>query len=69
MIRSELSESSKAKFELNPDTPVAQKVADELFFRRLQGERENTNFRLPSSHSSVGFISRSCFNSDGFIAY
>ena len=67
---------------INPQVPVAQKITDEVVFRRFQGEGvefffnrttltplqifvayllENTNIRF--------FISRSCFESDGFIAY
>ena len=70
--------------------PVAQKVADEVVFRRFQGEGvefflnrtsltppqifdahllENTDLSSSRFHFSVGFISRSCFESDGFIAY
>ena len=74
---------------VNPQAPVAQKIADEVVFRRFQGEGfdffksdltdplqifdahflENTNFSPSRFHFSVGFISRSCFESDGFIAY
>ena len=50
--------------ELNPHTPVAQKVADEVVFRRFQGEGvefllENTILRLSSFHFQWVFISRS----------
>ena len=74
----------------NPHRPVAQKVANEVIFRRFQGEGvefffnrtlltpaqnfdahllENTNLTSTSFHFSVSFISRSFFESDGFIAY
>ena len=75
---------------LNPQAPVAQKVADEVGFRRFQGKEvefflnrtsltppqifdayllENTNLNPSRFHFSEGFISRSCFESDGFKAY
>ena len=64
--------------------PVAHKIADEVVFRRFQGEGveffksdltdppqifdahllENTDLGPFRFHSSVGFISRSCFESD-----
>ena len=74
-------------FPLNPDTPVAQKVADEVVFRRLQSEGveffisdltdppfrfclfKKNNLSPSSFNFSVGFISRSPFEPDGFIAY
>ena len=70
--------------------PVAQKIADEVVFRRFQGEEvefflnrtsltppqifnthllENTDLSPSGFHFSVGFISRSCFESDVLIAY
>ena len=73
---------------INPHTPVAHKVADEVVFRRFQCEEvefffksdltdpcqildshllEDTNLSPSSFHFLVGFISRSCFESDGFI--
>ena len=76
-------------FELNPQAPVAQKIADEVVFRRFEGEGvefffksdltdppqifyahllENTNLSPSRFHFPVGFIARSCFESDGFIA-
>ena len=54
---------------LNPQAPVAQKNADEVVFRRFQGEgAENTDFSPFRFHFSVGFISRSFFESDDLIA-
>ena len=74
----------------NPQAPVAQKIPDEVVFRRFQGEGvefflnrtsltphqifdahllETIDLRPFRFHFSVGFISRSCFESDGFIAY
>ena len=73
----------------NPQAPVTQKTADEVVFRRFQGERveffksdltdpsqvfdahllENTDLSPSRFHFSVSFITRSCFESDGFIAY
>ena len=73
----------------NPQAPVAQKIADEVVFRRFQGEDvefflsdltdppqifdahllDSTNLSPSRFLFSVGFISRSCFESDGFIAY
>ena len=71
----------------NPHTPVAEKIADEVVFRRFQSEGaeffkislppsdfscvllENTDLSLSRFHFSVGFISSSCLESDGFIAY
>ena len=79
-----------SEYLFNPHTPVAQKVAYEVVFRRFQGEGvefflnrtsltppqifdayllENINLSPSRFHFSVGFISRSCFESDGFIAY
>ena len=76
--------------EVNPQAPVAGKIADEVGFRRFQGEvvefffnrasltpirffdahlLENNDLSSSRFHFSVGFISRSCFESDGFIAY
>ena len=76
--------------KFNPQAPVAQKISDELVFRRFQGEGvefffksdltdppqifdahllENTDLSPSQYHFSVGFISRSFFESDGFIAY
>ena len=69
--------------------PVAQKIADEVVFRRFQGERveffksdltdppqifdahllENADLSPSRFNFSVGFISRSCFESYCFIAY
>ena len=66
-----------------------QKIADEMVFRRFQGDGveffksdltdlpsdfdvhllENTDLSPSRFHFSVNFISRSCFESDGFIAY
>ena len=61
-----------------------QKIADEVVLRRFQGEGvdffksaqnfdghlfENTNLIPSRFHFSVGLISRSCFESDGFVAY
>ena len=78
------------KTDVSPHTPVAQKVSDEVVFRRFKGEGvefflkldltdlpqifnahllENTNLSSSSLHFTVGFISRSFFESDGFIAY
>ena len=74
---------------INPLAPVAQKIADEVVFRRFQGEGveffksdltdspqifdarllENIDSSSSRFHSSVDFISRSCFESDGFMAY
>ena len=75
---------------VNPHTPVTQKIADEVVFRRFEGEGvefffksdltdppqifdahllKNTNLSPSSLHFSVDFILRSCFESDGFIAY
>ena len=76
---------------VNPQAPVAQKIADEVIFRPFQGEGvefflnrtsltplsqsfdanllENTDLSSSRFHFSVGFISRSCFESDGFIAF
>ena len=74
----------------NPQAPVAQKIADEVVFRRFQGEGvefffksdltdppqifgehilKNTDLSSSRFHFSVGFISRSSFESHGFIAY
>ena len=75
----------------NPRAPVTQKIADEVVFRRFQGEGvefflnrtsltpppqifdshlfENTDLNPSRFHFSVGFISGSSFESDGFIAY
>ena len=74
----------QVSFFLNTQAPVAQKVADEVVFRRFLGEvvdffsigsaqifdahlLENTDLSPSRFHFSVGFISRSCFESDGFI--
>ena len=74
---------------VNPQAPVAQKVADEVVFRRFQGEKssffksdltdpphifvahllENTKLSPSSFHFSMGFVSRSYFESDGFMDY
>ena len=74
---------------INPQAPVAQKVADAVVFRPFQGEGvdffksdltdlprifdshllENINLGPSSFHFSVGFISRSFFESYGFKAY
>ena len=70
---------------INPQAPIAQKIADEVVFRRFQGEGveffyhppqifdahllKNTDLSPTRFHFSVGFIPRSCFESDGFIAY
>ena len=75
---------------INPQTPVAQKIADEVVFRRSQGEGvefflnrtsltphqifeahllETTDLSPSRFRFSMGFISRSCFESDDFIAY
>ena len=76
-------------FQFNPQALVAQKIADEVIFRRFQGEGvefflsdlidppqifdahllENTDLSPSRFNFSVVFISRSCFESDGFIAY
>ena len=74
---------------LNPQAPVAQKSADEVVFRRFQGEGvefflnrtslnprqifdahllETTDLSPSRFHFSVGFRSRSSFESDGFKA-
>ena len=65
----------------NPQAPIAQKSADEVVFRRFQGEGVEfflnrtslTRFKPDLSpsrfHFSVGFISRSYFESDGFIPF
>ena len=78
------------KTNFNPQAPAAQKVADEVVFRRFQGVRgdfflnrtsltpsqifdahllENTDFGSSRFHFLVGFISKSCFESDGCTAY
>ena len=73
---------------VNPQAPVAQKIADEVVFRDFQGEGVEFKSDLTDPHQifdahllettdlspsrfnfSVGLISRSCFESDGFIAY
>ena len=51
-------------FGLSPHTPVAQKVTDEVVFRRFQDE--GVKFL---NRALLGFISRLYFESDGFIAY
>ena len=76
-------------FKINLQALVAQKIAEEVVFRRFQGEGvqffksdltdppqifdayllENTDLSPSRIHFSVGFISKSCFESDGFIAY
>ena len=74
----------------NPQAPVAKKVADEVVFRRFQGEGVEFFFNQTSlapirflmrifwkipilAHLDFIFqwifISRSCFESDGFTAY
>ena len=73
----------------NSQAPVAQKVADEVVFRRFQGEGVEFFNRtsliplrflmrifwkipilaLPAFIFQWVLISRSCFESDGFIAY
>ena len=78
------------RMPINPQAPVAQKITDEMVFRRFQGEGveffknrtsltplqffdahllENTDLTLSRFHYSVGFITRSCFESNGYIAY
>ena len=78
------------KISVNPQAPVAQKIADQVVFRRFQGEGagfffnrrsltphqifdahllETTDLSRSRFHFSVSFISRSCFEPDGFIAY
>ena len=68
---------------INPQAPLAQKNADEVVFRHFQGEGVefflnrtsltptiiNTDLSPSRFHFSVSFVSRSCFESDGFIAY
>ena len=58
---------------INPQAPVVQKIADEVVFRPPSDSDphllENTDLSPSRIHFSVGFISRSCFESDGFIAY
>ena len=67
----QVREQFKYLSNLNPHTPVAQKVVDKVVFRRFQGEGVkfflNRTSLTPSD--SVGFISRSCFESDGFMAF
>ena len=72
----------------NPQTPGAQKVADQVVARYFQGEGveflnrtslppqifdahllENIDLSPFSFHFSASFISRSCFESDGFIVH
>ena len=75
---------------LNPHTPVAQKVVDEVVFDVSKVKKSSVFFKsdltdppqifdahlLKNTHSSpssfyfsVGFYIKSCFESDGFIAY
>ena len=78
-------------YTLNPQAPVARKIADEVVFGRFQGEGGeffksdltdlpplqifdahllgNTDLSPSRFHFAVVFISRSCFESDGSIAY
>ena len=89
--RFESTSFPKSSFAVNPQAPVAQKVADELVFRRFQGEGvaffligphwppplkflmhifwKIPILALPACNFQWVFISRSCFESDGFIAY
>ena len=79
------------RLRVNPQAPVAQKVADEGVFRRFKGEGVEFFYRtsltpfslrflmrifwkipikaLPAFIFQWVFISRSCFESDGFIAH
>ena len=57
----------KTIYGLNLQAPVAQKTAYEVVFRHFQGER--VEFFKVRLHFSVSFISRSSFESDGFIVY
>ena len=55
-----------------PSGAVAHKIADEVVFRHFQGEGLEffkSDLTDPLLDFSVGFISRSCFESDGVIAY
>ena len=47
-----------------PQALVAKKIADEVVFRRFQGEGV---LSLSRFHFSKDFIARSCFESDGVI--
>ena len=78
-------DSSNPQILRNPQALVAQKIEDEVVSRRFQGEGVefflksdltdppqifDAHFSSPSRfHFSVGFISRSCFESEGFITY
>ena len=67
-----MKECYRQHFLHNPHTPIVQKVADEVVFRRFQGEGVKcfkTDVTDPPQIFDAVFISRSCFESDGFIAY
>ena len=65
---------------INPHTPIAQKVVDEVVFRHFKSDLtdssqifdvhlfENTNLSTSSFHLSVGFYIKICFKTDGFLA-
>ena len=60
--------NTEVSYDFNPQAPVAQKIADATVFRRFH-LLKNTDLSPSRFHFSVDFISRSCFKSDGFIAY
>ena len=59
--------------KLNPHTPIAQKLADEVVFHRFQGDEAefflDRTSMTPSQIFDVHLLENTCFESDGFIAY